>query len=238
MGRIIPVLLALALLGASAASAASTPIYSITFTGTGTEHQADTQRNIQDSGLCDAAEHVDVTANLAWSASWTGLKATGGSPALAGSRVDGSTVNGTNVKDACGLDLSQAPPGWVNQSTCAASLVVSATAQLAVRKTASSLVLALVAPSFAVPVGASCSLNPRNDQLTAHAALPTKKLRALAKRSSLVLRVGTLHPGPGDLYAPLLDCSQATKPYDGYRTVDQCQDELSWSGTLTVTRTS
>jgi len=237
MGRIIPVLLAAALLGASTAAAAATPTYSITFTGTGTEHQLDNQQNIQDSGLCDSAEHVDVTASLLWTASWNGLKATGRGGAPAGSRIDGSTVNGTNVKDACGLDLSQAPPGWISQSTCAASLIVSAAPQLSVRKTAASLVLAVAAPSFAVPVGASCSLNPRNDQFTAHVAGPLKKPTALKKRASLVLQVGTLRPGPGDAYAPSLDCSQATKPYEGYRTVDHCQDDLSWSGALKVTRT-
>jgi hypothetical protein len=51
-----------------------------------------------------------------------------------------------------------------------------------------------------------------------------------------VLQVGTLHPGPDDLYAPTLDCSQPTKPYEGYRTADHCRDDLSWSGTLKITR--
>jgi hypothetical protein len=238
MRRFIPAVVAAAVLGAAAAAtAAPTPTYSITFTGTGTEHQLDHQQNIQDSGLCDSAEHVDVTASLAWTASWTGLKASGRGGSPAGSRIDGSTVRGTNVKDACGLDLSQAPPGWVSQSSCAESLLVSAAPLLSVRKTATSLVLAVAAPSFSVPVGATCSLNLRNDQFAAHVVVPLKKLNALKKRGSLVLAVGTLHPGPGDLYAPSLDCSQPTKPYDGYRTADHCQDDLSWSGTLRVTRT-
>jgi len=238
MGRFIPVVVAAMVFCVSAAAtAATTPAYTITFTGTGLEHQLDTLQNIQDSGLCDSAEHIDVTASLAWSATWAGFRPTGKSVAGTGSRIEGSTVTGTNVKDACGLDLSLAPPGWVSQSSCAASLLVSASPQLAVaRKTATSLVLAVAAPSFAVPVGAGCSLNVRNDQLAAHVVVPLKKLNALKRHASLTLQVGTLHPGPGDLYAPTLDCSQATKPYDGYRTADQCRDDLSWNGTVKITR--
>jgi hypothetical protein len=64
------------------------------------------------------------------------------------------------------------------------------------------------------------------------------KLNALKRHGSLTVDVGTAHPGPGDLYAPTLDCSQPTKPYEGYRTADHCRDDLSWSGTVKVTRTS
>ena len=114
---------------------------------------------------------------------------------------------------------------------------MSASPQLAVvKKTATTLVLSVVAPSFAVPVGATCALNVRNDQLAAHVVVPLKKLDALKRHASLALQVGTLHPGPGDLYAPTLDCSQPTKPYEGYRTADHCRDDLSWSGTLKITR--
>ena len=152
------------------------------------------------------------------------------------SSISGSKVAGSDVKDACGFDLSLAPPGWVGQKTCADALVVSAEPELSVRKTATSLVLAVVAPSFAVPVGAGCSLNVRNDQLTAHAVVPLKKLQALKKRGSIVIAVGTVRPGPGDVYAQSIDCSQPTKPYDGYRTADHCQDDLAWGGTVKVTR--
>jgi hypothetical protein len=176
MRRIIPVLLLAALFGASA-TAATTPTYSITFTGTGVEHQLDNLENIQDSGLCDSAEHIDVTANLAWSATWAGFRSTAKTAASTSSRIDGSAVTGSNVKDACGLDLSLAPPGWVNQTSCAAGLLVSASPQFAVvKKTATTLVLSVVAPSFAVPVGANCTLNVRNDQLAAHVVVPLKKL--------------------------------------------------------------
>jgi hypothetical protein len=230
-------ILAVGALAASAAAAAP-PTYSVSFTGSGSERQLDHQQNIQDSGLCDSAEHLDVTASLAWTATWPGLRATGRVGGMGPSRIDGSKVAGSDVKDACGLDLSLAPPGWVAQRTCTDTLAVSAAPAISVRKTKASLVLAVAAPSFAVPVGAGCSLNVRNDQLTAHAVVPLKKLQGLQKHGSIVIAVGTVRPGPGDTYARTIDCSQPTKPYDGYRTADHCQDDLSWSGTVTVTRTS
>ena len=110
---------------------------------------------------------------------------------------------GSDVKDACGFDLSLAPPGWVSQRSCADALAVSAEPSISVRKTAASLVLAVTAPSFAVPVGAGCSLNVRNDQLSAHAVVPLKKLQALKKRGSIAIAVGTVRPGPGDVYSPV-----------------------------------
>jgi hypothetical protein len=234
--RIIPALVTALVLGASA-SAATSPTYRVAFTGSGVEHQLDNLENIQDSGVCDSAEHIDVAANMAWSTSWSGFRPNGpaGNPGLVG--IDGSTVQGTDVKDACGLDLSLAPPGWVSQNSCSNPLVVSASPQLnVVKKTATALVLSIAAPSFAVPVGASCSLNIRNDQLTTHVVVPIKKLNALKKRASLVLHVGSSRPGPGDLYSTTLDCSRPTKPYEGYRTADHCRDDLTWSGTLKITR--
>ena len=223
---------------ASAAAAATAPTYTVTFTGSGTEQQHDTRRNIQDSGVCDSAEHVDVTASLTWSTSWARFRPGKGS-AAGPVRIDGSAIQGTDVKDACGLDLSQAPPGWVGQTSCAQALALSAAPSLQLqRKTATALVLAFSAPSLAVPVGAGCSLNVRNDQLVAHVSVPQKKLASLRKGQSLVFSIGTSRPGPGDLYAPTLDCSQPTKPYEGYRTADECNDALSWSGSVKITRAS
>ena len=63
-----------AALGAAAAAAAPTPSYTVTFSGAGSVQHVDHQRNIQDSGLCDSAEHVTVTAALAWTTSWRGFR--------------------------------------------------------------------------------------------------------------------------------------------------------------------
>jgi hypothetical protein len=229
------IVLLIALL-AGQAGAAPAPAYVVTFSGTGSEHQLDQKQNIQDDGTCDSAEHVDVTAGLAWTASWPALRA-GARTALGNtSRIDGSTLTGSHVKDACGLPLDRAPAGWVSEASCDTTLVPAGPASLRITNAKDGLLLMLAAPPFAVPPSAPCSLNVRNDQLTATVLVPAKKLRTLKKRGTLTFTVGTAAPGPGDSYAPSLDCSQPTKPYEGYRTADHCQDQLSWSGTVKLTR--
>jgi hypothetical protein len=54
---------------------------------------------------------VDVTATLAWSTMWPGFKPGGKSTLGDPARIDGSRIDGTHVKDACGLPLDQAPEG-------------------------------------------------------------------------------------------------------------------------------
>lgn len=228
----------LAALGAAAALAAPAPTYTVSFEGSGTEHQVDHKQNIQDNGVCDSAEHVDVTATMAWSTSWPGLRAAGRSELAAPTRIDGSRVEGSHVKDACGLPLDQAPADWVAQSSCSGALVAAGSPKLSVAAGKSTTVFTVVAPAFALPVSAPCTLNVRNDQLVAHVAVVTKKLQALKRGASLTFGVGTAVPRPGDAYAPSLDCSVPTKPYEGYRTADHCLDQLSWSGTVKITRAS
>jgi hypothetical protein len=220
------------------ASAAAAPTYAISFQGSGSEHQVDHKQNVEDDGSCEAAEHVDVTASVVWSASWSRFKPAARTTLAAPSQIAGSRVSGTHVKDACGLALDEAPPGWVEQDACDDALVASAAATLSATTRGKTVVLAAAAPAFALPVSLKCPLNVRNDQFAAHATVQLKKLQALKRGQSLTVRVGTAAAGPGDLYAPSLDCSAPTKPYEGYRTVDHCQDDLSWSGTLKITRAS
>jgi hypothetical protein len=225
------------LLAAASASAAPAPSYTITFAGAGAEHQLDQQQNIQDSGICDSGEHVEVTATLAWRASWTGFRPGGKAPLPGVPSIAGSSFSGTHVKDACGLALEQAPAGWVAQASCAADLVPAGSPSLAVQKSRTSVVIGVTAPPVAVPVGQACSINPRNDQLAAHVVVPVAKLNGLKKKgASLAFRVGNAVSTVRDVYAPSVDCSQPTKPYEGYRTADHCRDDLSWSGTVTITR--
>jgi hypothetical protein len=227
-----------ALLAAASASAKTAPSYTLTFTGSGIEHQVDQQQNIQDSGICDSGEHVDVTANLAWHTSWNGFRAASKTALASPSSIAGSSFSGSHVKDACGLPLEQAPPGWVAQATCSADLVEAGSPSLAVQQSKTALVVGVTAPPMAVPVGQACSINPRNDQLSAHVVISLKKLNALKKHASLSFPVGNAASNARDIYAPSIDCSQPTKPYEGYRTADHCRDDLSWSGTLTITRAS
>jgi hypothetical protein len=227
-----------AAVAAAGAIAAPAPTYTLTFQGSGTEHQVDQKQNIQDSGACDSAEHVDVTATMVWSTSWPRFRPGGKSVLAAPTRIDGSRIDGTHVKDACGLPLDQAPEGWVAQLSCGDALVTAGSPQLSIVNGDKSVAFALTAPLFAVPVAAQCSLNVRTDQLTAHVVVATKKLQSLKRGSSLTMPVGTAVPGPGDSYAPSLDCSVPTKPYEGYRTADHCLDTMSWSGSLKITRAS
>jgi hypothetical protein len=231
-------ILALAAVAAAGAVAAPAPTYRLTFQGSGAEHQVDHKQNIQDNGTCDSAEHVDVTATMVWSTEWPGLRPTTRSALSSPTRIDGSKIEGNHVKDACGLPLDQAPEGWVSETSCNEALVTSGSPQLSIATGKTSVAFTLTAPPFAVPVSAKCPLNVRNDQLTAHVVVTLKKLQALKRGASLTIRVGTATPGPGDVYAPSIDCSVPTKPYEGYRTADRCQDQLSWSGSLKITRAS
>jgi hypothetical protein len=227
---------------AARAPAAPGPTYTVSFRGSGSEHQVDQKQNVEDDGSCEAAEHVDVTASVVWTASWSRFKPSGQTTVAEGqigaSQISGSRVSGTHVKDACGLPLDEAPPEWVEQDACDDALVASAGASLTATTRGKTLVLGAAAPALALPASLKCPLNVRNDQLTTHAVVQLKKLQALKRGQSLTVRVGTTAPGPGDLYAPSLDCSAPTKPYEGYRTVDHCQDDLSWSGTVKITRVS
>jgi hypothetical protein len=227
-----------AALAATSAFAAPAPTYALTFQGAGSEHQLDQKQNIQDDGTCDSAEHVDVTATLVWSTSWPSFRPTSRSALSSPVRIDGSRIAGSHVKDACGLPLDRAPEGWVSEASCDEALVASSTPQLTARTGTQSIAIALTAPSFSVPVSAKCPLNVRNDQLAAHVVVPLKKLKSLKRAGSLTFVIGTARPGPGDSYAPSIDCSVPTKPYEGYRTADHCQDQFSWSGTLKITRAS
>lgn len=238
MRVLVPAVVAV-LLAAASASAKSAPTYSITFTGSGTEHQLDQQQNVQDSGLCDSAENVDVTAELTWRTTFAGVRASSRLPFSAPASIAGSKFAGTHVKDACGLPLDQAPAGWVSQASCSADLVPAGPPSLTIEQlNKATLLVGVTAPPLATPVGQDCSINPRNDQLTAHVAVATKKLTGLARGASLTFAVGTTSGSVHDVYRPSNDCSQPTKPYEGYRTEDHCRDDLSWSGTVTVKRVS
>ena len=237
MRFLVPVVLAL--VAAASASARSAPTYSVTFVGTGSEHQLDQQQNVQDSGLCDSGETVDVTATLTWKATFTSVRSSARAPFSAPGSIAGSRFTGTHVKDACGLALDQAPPGWVSQASCSADLVSAGPPSLEIEQlNKATLLVGVTAPPLATPVGQDCSINPRNDQLTAHVAIAAKKLAGLAKGKSLTFAVGTTSGSVHDVYRPSNDCSQPTKPYEGYRTEDHCRDDLSWSGTVTIRRVS
>jgi len=232
---VVPVVAALAALAASGAPAAPSPTYTIAFQGNGNEHQVDLKQQIEDTGECEAAEHVDVTATVGWAASWSGLRPDARARRSTAAATSTSRFTGTYVRDACESD-EEAPPGWDSDVSCDTTLTTSSPPQLAATTRGQRLVLSLAAPAFAVRVGTECPLVVRNDQFAAHAAAELSGLRALKRGAALTIRVGTSSPGPGDRYATVRDCSAPTKPYDGYRTEDHCEDRLTWSGTVKIIR--
>ena len=94
------VAVAAALVGAHA-SAAPAPTYAVSFPGAGSEHQVDQKQNVEDDGSCEAAEHVDVTASLTWSASWSKFRPAARTTLAAPSQIAGSRVSGSHVVAHC-----------------------------------------------------------------------------------------------------------------------------------------
>ena len=152
-----------------------------------------------------AAEHVDVTATVAWSATWAGFRLLGRPSTRAAReatpRTDGSRIVGTHVRDACDAPIDEAPAGWVEQLSCDDALVAASGPQLSGVTRARSMVLSFEAPQFAVPTSVQCPLNMRNDQFNTHVVVATK-LAALKRGASLSIPLG-VHPGPGDLSRPI-----------------------------------
>jgi hypothetical protein len=121
-------------------------------------------------------------------------------------------------------------------TTCNGQLELVVPPTVTTRRTKKALVLELAAPQVAAGVGTGCALVVRSDQLVAHLSVPLAKLNALKRGRSLTLTVGTARPGPGDVYRPHVDCSRPLKPYEGYKVADACADDLTWSGTVKLTR--
>ena len=217
-----------ALLAIPARGAASpSPTFRVDFSGSAVQHVLDTQRYVDDTdGSCFARELIDETAHVVWTAS-SSKSAQG---------ISGSTVAGTGVRDSCDGTPDKAPADWLRQTTCNGQLELVAEPTVTTTRTKKSLVLALAGPRAAAPVASGCTLVVRADELVAHVSVPLAKLNALKRGRSVTVAVGTARPGPGDYYAPRVDCSRPAKPYEGYKVADACTDELTWSGTVKITR--
>jgi hypothetical protein len=96
-------------------------------------------------------------------------------------------------------------------------------------------VLRVQAPTVDVSKNAVCTAVPRSDELNARIALPVSRVLKLARGGRLRVAVGSTKPATGT-YRQRANCLHIAKPYDGYRSFDQCVDTMHWSGTVTVTR--
>jgi len=205
---------------------APAPAVRISFAGSAVQHVVDTKRYIaDDDGTCFARELIDETAHVMWSA--------GASTVLGGS---GSAVVGETVRDGCGGSPERAPVDWAETVACSGQLELVGPAVVTTTRTKKALVVVVAAPRVAPSMGSGCSLVVRSTELLAHVSVPLARATALKRGGSLTFAVGTARPRSGDAYAPHVDCSRSKKPYDGYKVVDTCTDDISWSGTLKLTR--
>jgi hypothetical protein len=215
-----------------AATAADT--FSVIFSGSGTAHLVDVERWILlDENECYLRKSVDQSAALSWTLGWTfrlGAKAgvSAGAPSMQ------APLSGTEVADLCGEEETRpedVPEDWVHSSDCSGALT-AAPGSLTTATRGGNLVLTALGPQLSLPDDSICSLRPRSNELQARLVIPLKKL---PRGKTLRIPVGSAI-GKWGTYTPHLNCMHAAKPYDGYRSTDECGDDLSWSGTIAVTR--
>jgi hypothetical protein len=231
-------LLLCALAVAAAAAPASKPKplrVQVSFTGTGSGRFQDVERWIfLEENACYLRRTRDQQVQVSWSAAWSGtvgkalrLTATGGQ----------GTVSGTEVRDTCDEpDLPPDPPeDWLRSLTCSDQLAASGVLAAGWAGSAAKPVLSLAGPPFSIAPDAVCSAVPRSSELTARIALTRKTLERLAPGKSLSIPVGSALTRYGD-YTPQANCKHDAKPYEGYRSTDECVDALTWSGQVRITR--
>jgi len=230
--------LVLALVAAASGDPAAKPKpvrVQITFSGTATGTFQDVERWIfLEENECYLRRTRDQEVQVSWSGSWSGtvgktlrLTATGGQ----------GHVSGTEVRDTCDSDeLPPDPPeNWIASLSCSDALTPSGVLAAAWSGTAARPTLAISGPPFSLAADAVCSAVPRSTELTARLPLSRKALESLAPGRAISVPVGTNVTRYGD-YTPHANCKHDAKPYDGYRSLDECGDALSWSGQVRITR--
>jgi hypothetical protein len=211
------------------------------FRGRGQETIQDVQRHVTISeNACNQRETLTATVRLSWNVSWgkvrvAALHTAAGAPTHA-PQVAGS-LGADRVRDGCDRP-DEMPPDWAGSDRCDDQLLpVDQGSLVGSRGTRRDTVaIEVTAPRFALPLGERCPVNIRSDQYTAHVSVKRKPLSRLKRGHSIVMRVGTARPRPGDFYQATINCSQSPKPYDNYRLFDSCTDDVSWTGTLTLTK--
>ena len=222
----------LALSAASAAAAGRTPAIRVTFSGTAAGRFVDTERWVLlSSGECYLRRLRDQRTSVTWASEFSGGRALA---AVSAPTVQGA-VKGTMVRDSCDDVAEELPPDapsdWIQSVGCNDGLA----AERPGWATWSGGVLRVQGPTLALSKKAVCSAIPRSDELNVRISLPDSRIMALKRGGRLQVAVGTDHRATGS-YRPRARCTHIAKPYDGYRSFDDCADTFSWSGTVTVTR--
>ena len=227
---------AVAVASATAATAATgapaTPSIRVTFTGTAKGRFDDVERWVLlSSNECYLRRLRDQRTSLAWSTTFSGGRSLASSTA---STMKGA-VSGTEVRDSCDDVAEELPPDapsdWLHTLKCNDPLRVTRGG----RATWSNGVLRVQGPAVAVAKKAVCTAAVRSEELNARIALPVARVLRLARGAKIRVAVGSARTATGT-YRPRANCLHIAKPYDGYRSFDECVDTLQWSGTITVTR--
>jgi hypothetical protein len=206
-------------------AAKKTGLVRIVFTGKGGGRYLDTTRWLrEDTRECYARRIADETLSLNWRITWT-------APLLRSAA--GYTIGAPTSRVAEVTGSVEEEPGWNGSARCDSTLPIAARASLVPVRQSDRTILSLRAPRFGSP-DRPCELDIRNDQLFAHALLPTASLTRAAAGRTLTLLIGSNHPGPGDTYQRQRNCSLFPHIYEGVVYLYDCRDVLVWNGTLTV----
>ena len=215
-----------------AAGATKTPSIRVTFSGTASGRFHDVERWVLlSSNECYLRRLRDQKTALNWNLTFSG----GRTLATAGATTVKGAVSGTEVRDSCDDVAEELPPDapadWLRSLSCNDPLLV----KRAGRASWSQGVLRVQGPTVEVAKNAVCTAAVRSEELNARIALPVARVLKLARGGQLRIPVGSAKPATG-IYRPRAYCLHIAKPYDGYRSFDECVDTLRWSGTITVTR--
>jgi hypothetical protein len=217
---------------AAPARTSAPPSIRVTFTGTAQGRFVDTERWVLlSAGDCYLRRLRDQRTSVTWTTVFSGGRALA---ARSAPTVSGG-VKGTMVKDSCDDVAEELPPDapadWLSSVTCNDRLSATRPGSA----TWSAGVLRVRGPTLELSRKAVCSVVPRSDELNVRIPLPVSRVVQLKPGARLQIAVGTDRRSTGS-YRPRATCTHIAKPYDGYRSFDECVDTLSWSGTITVTR--
>jgi hypothetical protein len=224
---------------ASGAGAATRPTAArtvhVVFTGAGGGRYLDVLRWLHDDTReCYARQTEDQMVHVAWRIVFSVRVAgrPGSYDVVAANRRSGSiagSVDGKSVRDSC--DAAEDEPGWSGTTACEGSLPIRSHGSADVGAKGR---VELIGPSFDSLDKTACGTEIRNDQLRTHVDFRAAVSRALQADRAITIRVGTTHPGPGDAYLPTKLCSLFPHIYDGIVYLYDCQDTLTWNGTVSI----
>jgi len=231
---LLAIVLTLALGAASAAggAAAQSPSIRVTFSGAASGRFDDIERWVLlSSNECYLRRMRDQNTSLTWSVSFAGGRSLA---AISAAAVNGA-VSGTEVRDSCDDVAEELPPDapadWLRSVSCNDPLAIRRPG----KASWSNGVLRVQAPAAEVAKNAVCTAVPRSAELNARIALPASRILKLPRGGHVQFAVGSAKPATGT-YRPRANCLHEAKPYDGYRSFDQCVDTFRWSGTVSITR--